>query len=656
MLKTTYFINNHEIVESTFDDLREYFMGQPVSKEIIEEILDRKFLDVNPSYYLYYPHLFKDFFYLRDTEILKKLSIAGFLYYKSTIYLDEIFDNRSRSGKSFDRFMIANYCQEETVKILSSIFDLGSEFWKLWNLRKVEFAKAYQLSNIGNNISSFEEFERLTDYKCAFGKIAIDALFCITDGKFEDVYNELLISHKNFYVAFQILDDIRDYEEDIVNSQFNIANYYLKETLIDMNDNLDLYVVKDQKKLLYLNGIVEKLYGDALHYLDKSAVIFQGNSLKENNCLWPYEIQRLNNTTVIHLLNIVGFLKVFDRQKIKNAVSEEHNTVDSVKIALKYIIDNQEDNGSWNDYFNNAGMSDVWATGFIACFLAELKSGAKLNEVLNRSKKFINEHKWSKTNTWGYNSSWIPDADSTSFALLALSSHGHNISQEQLVPWFSFQNGDGGFSTYNNKTLLKISLNTDSITDFDGWLQSHPCVSAVAYYLLCKLGIQNSESARLRQNLMMILSKPDKEAYWWNDFSYVSTFLLKAAIISKDQELKRICEDDIVLNYERTRDSENYFYIGLLVDALSQEKTILQKHSGILSDMVSLLKKNQKNDGSWEGNYSLRMPHPEIINPGKDNITWNKDTKGTNIIVKDFNGLFTTTVCLSAIYHFEQNV
>jgi hypothetical protein len=150
--------------------LFEYFKTTNYPLEVISEILDENFILSNPQYYLYYPYLFNNYFGIKDTKTLNLISISGFLYYKSIILIDDIFDNKNSNNK-FQNYFIANICQEETVKILSYFFYKDSSFWNTWNTRKFEYAKAYKLDKTLKNIKTYDEFEDLADYKSAFGKL-----------------------------------------------------------------------------------------------------------------------------------------------------------------------------------------------------------------------------------------------------------------------------------------------------------------------------------------------------------------------------------------------------------------------------------------------------------------------------------------------------
>ncbi len=630
-------------------ELLKYLKSKSYTIEIIEQIIDEDFIAYNPSYYLYYPYLFNEYFEITDKKTLNQLSISGFLYYKAIILIDDIFDNQ-HSTEKFKQYMIANICQEEAIKILSALFSQGSSFWNTWNRRKFEYSKAYKLDKSIITIKNFSEYEVLADYKSAFGKIAIDCLFHLSNKKKKDTYDNLLKTHSFFYTGFQIIDDINDYEEDVKNGQFNISKHELIKVLSKENDLIENYSVEEQKKLIYLKKVSENLYIKAINYLDKASNLINSfNNSKK--CLWLQEIYNLHNTSISHFLNINGFIEVYETKKNKVTYFSKHHSISDVLTnAINYLQTNQQTNGNWNDIFNDAGISDVWTTSFVTYSL--LKYDIK-DFKLTKTKEFISRSR-SSDNLWGYNKSWVNDADSSSFAFLCLQS---DIEiKKSLEKWLSFQNKDGGFSTYNNENTLLSSLNSPNIQNTDGWLQSHFCVSAVAYLVFIELKITDSKSFKeLRDYLISKFNSNEKHlSYWWSEDIYAINYILLGAVQFKDEQIISFCEnfiEKIIITNE-----DNYFFKGLLLHTLCLTDNLFNKHNKVITELVFQITSNQYKDGSWVENFSLRIPHPSIINPNNENLVWEKGNNGTNIIVKDYNRIFTTSSCLTALKAYERRI
>jgi len=566
------------------------------------------------------------------------------------ILIDNIFDNKNIKP-NFQKYIIANICQEETIKILSRLFGESSDFWKTWNIRKLEYSKAYMLDKTIKTIDDYSEFEKIADYKSAFGKIAIDSLYYLTQKKDPNTYKTLLKSHKFFYTSFQILDDIMDYKEDSENGQLNISRSELTKYLAVKNESIEDYTVEEQKKLIYLRGIASNLYNKAVNYINEALEILP-TSIAINS-LWENELKRLHNTGITHLLNINGFLDVYNSKKeLKYNLMKTVKLSNAIICSENYVINKQQLNGNWNDFFSDAGISDIWVTSYIIFSLSKLKTSATPS-VFVEARKFIKNNNLLN-GLWGYNKMWIDDADSSSFALLALKNF--ELNDCLLKKWFEYQNSDGGFRTYSNKNDLLSSLNSPIIKNVDGWLQSHFCVSAVAYLVFIELKITNKKKFKhLREYLINNLESEDETlSYWWAEDIYAIYYILSGAVLFKDTQILKLCEKKVERLIEQ--DVSNNYFKGLLLSTLCLTDFMFDKFNKNAIKLYYDIINNQYSDGSWNESYSLRIPHPSTLSIHNRINIWSKANKGTNILVKDHNRFFTTISCLTALNLYEKRI
>lgn len=637
-----------EVLKREFLDVLTTFITQnKIPDSIVGIILDENFIKSNPSYYTYYPHLFNKVFKVNDEQILKSLTLSGFLYYRAVMLIDEMFDNMSSSAKThFLSFLVSDICKEEAIKLLSECFSVSHPFWESWNKNKFQYAKAFEIDQVTHKINTYEDYEELADYKSAFGKVAIDALYHLSEEKDLVTYKNLLESHKFFYVAFQITDDISDFQEDLENGQFNIAIFELEKKI--GKEKLKELTISELKKKLYLEGIIELLYEKALFYLKKASLCIEVYELED----WKHEIQKLNNAIVKNKLNIQGFIKVFHvKNKLSNKIQVSSSESEAIEKGKKFIINELEkETGCWSDFFNDKGISDVWTTGFI---LSQNFWNNKDVSFLNIDKilSFLTQEK--KNNLWGYNTSWIEDADSSIYVMRTLLKHN---KIENIIPEiYNYQHVDGGFKTYKNKEEVIASLGLNSNTDITGWLQSHFCVSAGAYLLFNELEVYNEQSKKLRNYLLSNLENEQSlDSYWWHSNIYALGLLYKGAILNKDNELLSLVLVHIWnyiegKEYIKIKETNNYFYLGVLLEILSISNE-LDKYQKEKEEIISLLINNQLEDGSWKESEILQIPNPSVLNTRKQNIQWRVADKGTNIIITDFNRLFTTAVCLAGLH------
>jgi len=272
-----------------------YIKGLPISEYFKNQILDKNFVESNPSYYQNYPSVFSNAFLIKKPD-LDYLDIAGYLYYQATLFTDRLIDEKETAY-----FPLITICQEESIKILTSIYDLKSDFWIIWNKRKAEYLDAIYLEKKiqHKTIVTIKEYEILADKKAAFGKIALDSLFTL-DNKDEKMYQKLLLSHKYFSVAFQLNDDIQDFKEDLKNKQFNWAIYLLqKQKLPHTDPNL-------LEKYLYIRGISKEMYQLGIEYCDKALNIVENINVPE----WKEVLIYTKATFTNAILEIDNYLKV----------------------------------------------------------------------------------------------------------------------------------------------------------------------------------------------------------------------------------------------------------------------------------------------------------------------------------------------------------
>lgn len=248
-----------KIVGLVNSDIQSYVDDMPLSDNLKKEILSSDSLICHDMCYQYFASIFSDVFTVSDEEV-RLLNIAGWLYFQSIIYTDDVIDDNDLT-----KFSLISICQEESVKIFSSIFSLKHKFWKIWNVRREEYLSAilYEKKLFKQNKVTIEEYELLADAKSAFGKVAIDSLYCI-DNRSGNNYRKLLESHRYSTIVDQIADDIEDFEEDLEKGQFNWAIYLLKQQNIPLENPVIL------RKYFYIKGVMSTMYQLAADYCDKA--------------------------------------------------------------------------------------------------------------------------------------------------------------------------------------------------------------------------------------------------------------------------------------------------------------------------------------------------------------------------------------------------
>ncbi len=611
----------------------------------------------NPSIYLFYPYLFKDPFGLKDSRDLEKLSIAGFLYYLSLLQSDYLIDNKEEKDGKFikEKIFLIEALIGQSIKILSELFDYNSDFWNFWNKRKKEYHESilHESESTYNNFE-IDVYKKIAENKSAFAKVAIDSCYLISDKTNNDLYDRFLKSHTNFSIGFQILDDISDIREDYKNNQINYAIYIAKKNNLLINPDL----VEDDIKYFYYSDVILKIFEEAFSYFDLAVECL--GDYKDKCELWINVIKykKYENVQKIQTIklyqNVNSQLSNQSKIRIGDVTGDlQHDIASAIDKSIDYIL-SCFNTGYWEEYITQAGVSSYWATSFIGTQLRPLESEyPAINKVLNKAADYI---KSNKKPLWAFNEQWnVEDADTSNFCFLFLSDELKSDTSNHLEKWFAFQKDDGGFSTYNDENILRRYFSQENYFSYDGWTQSHFCVSSVALHVLYEYKeTYQDEWKKLNNYISDRLDKDLFDSYWWTDEIYCIYYISAISHLvdlPKDVIENKLKKLSLCQNANGSFSDffgESLFYTGLALMSLS---TIDNFQKNVESGIIYLLK-NQYADGSWENSHSLRIPRPENVIPEISNFN-NVKTFGVNVRAMEFKRLFTTSVCLNALYQLK---
>lgn len=620
-----------------------YINSLPVSKKVKEKLSDQKFIDKNPPFYLYYPLLFSSAFEVEKQQV-DKICIAGYLYYISNLLMDSVVDDKNTSA-----LYEAIICQEESIKLLTSVFGLDSKFWKYWNLRKGEYFKAIQIEKeikkSKTNSISFDEYKNLASLKSSFGMVAIDVNFLLSKSEQEHFYEAIINSHKLFSISFQLKDDLLDVKEDFNRDQFNWVSFsYFNQT---KNDGVDIELAN---KLIYIDGHAKEILNTCIDYLLKAKEEIKGINLPHWNDLIENEIRSIQST-IREIDEYIEILSV--ESNLSHNLLTNNNEAAAISKAINFIKINQKEDGSWHEFITQEGISNVWATSFVVSHLSCKELQSIFREQLDLALKFLRKEECDYL--WGYSSKWIPDADSTSFTFLAFMNNNIDISEASMKKWLSYQEKNGGFKTYNNDTLLLKHLNETDVSNISYWLKPYYCVSAVAFYYLIKSGKKELKNYKVLKNyLEKAILKDEVQSYWWTSPIYSYYYLALSYEILGDENIlnKIVCE---LVNMQNADGSfgdffgKNLFYTALGLEILLIKSNDYQEQ---IENAASYLLQSQFEDGSWNNSYALQLPSP--VRSLVSNTNFKISSKGTNVRAKEFNRLFTTVAVVRALVKYEK--
>lgn len=616
---------------------KKYIQKLDIPDNFKSQILDENFIKSNPIYYQNYPSLFSQPFFITK-ENLNLLDIAGYLYYQATLFTDLLIDEGDVS-----KFPLIGICQEESIKILTSIYGLTSDFWKSWNFRKNEYLQAIYLEKtfLRKENITIERYEELADKKSAFGKVAIDCLYTL-DNKNQNLYENLLLSHKYFSTAFQLNDDIQDFKADVINGQFNWAYYLLKQQNIE-SQNLEIL-----EKYLYIRGIAKGMYHLGISYCDKALQLVEKINVPD----WVKVLQDTKEAFITAIKEIDNYLEILRSEINLSKVKKEINDIQSaINKSITFIINRQNDDGSWREYINQGGISNIWATAFLTSKISESNCLKKAFEnEISKSLKFLNDNK--RNYLWSYNSTWIEDADSTNFALLSLLLNNVEIDTNIINHWVGYQNGEGAFSTYCDEKHLIKSLNDKNVTDISGWINTHNCVSAVSFYFLALYDRKSSFFIKLKEYFEIDFEEKT-DSYWWTSSIYTLNYLAKTYYFLEEfQKLNWIIEH-IEQRQNRNGSFSDKYGESMFYTSLAAEILLLDNDSKLKTEKaIFYLMSNQYDDGSWNNSNALQVPNSKNIKP--DNLVYPVSSFGMNVRAREFNRLFTTVSVLKTLTIYER--
>jgi len=324
--------------------------------------------------------------------------------------------------------------------------------------------------------------------------------------------------------------------------------------------------------------------------------------------------------------------------------------------AANFITIAQFSDGSWTDLIIDKLFAETWVTAFV---LQNISIAKQLydSEVLDRASNYLLE---SKKGLWSMNEMWIEEGITSAWTLLALKNCGLKIG-EYLSLWMEYQQDDGGFSSYKDKDILLKTINKENA---DGWLMSHPCISAIALSIL-----DDEESYRLeieKLNAYFVSAVKDGlwNSYWWTSPLLTTSFVMQ--YLANNQQIKeeKLIEKAVIQLIKLQNNDGSFgdiytkksaFYTSFAIKALCSSKKIFDENLNAVRKSIIWLIKNQFDDGSWDGTAAIRIPSFEEKDP-ESIKNWKLQGSYVNIRIKEEYRVLTTAVSLSALYaYFSMN-
>ncbi len=325
-------------------------------------------------------------------------------------------------------------------------------------------------------------------------------------------------------------------------------------------------------------------------------------------------------------------------------------TEDAIKKGINYLLSCNV-NGRWKGFTTLAGESDIWVTGFVLTHIINL---CEQTNTISESQNFLLQSRHS-SGGWSYSSHVPADADSTAWCLIALQSNNILAElEEEKAKTFLWSHFTGkGISTYRIDSGIREFISAPADEFIAGWTTAHPDVSIAAV-------LADLHNEKVPEILNWLIEQQENtgfiHSYWWRGPHYTTTLLLRALAsnqyqLSKDHaELIRnslvreqLADGGFGLDSSAT---QNPFTTALALESFTHLSYLGYDEDRNLCGNALLCSQNQ--NGSWAGDYILRIPAPYVINP-IEVASWNNADGGGNSLIEDKDGLFATAMACYAL-------
>jgi Prenyltransferase and squalene oxidase repeat len=327
----------------------------------------------------------------------------------------------------------------------------------------------------------------------------------------------------------------------------------------------------------------------------------------------------------------------------------------AIEKGIAHLL-SQTVNGRWNGFPTLAGESDIWVTGFV---LAHICSLCKQKDVLKESQNFLLQS-IHPSGGWSYSAQVPPDADSSSWCLMALQLcagfTGLALEKARAFLWSHFTST--GISTYHVESGIREFISAPDNETIVGWTAAHPDVSIAAI-------LADIQDEKVPAILNWLINRQTDEgfinSYWWRGPYYTTTLLLRALTRLKQHlpgEHAAITAAALVRNQLGDggfsldpSGGNDPFTTALALESFTHLSYLGHQPERMKCGNALLL--SQQDNGSWAGDFILRIPAPFVKDPSQVE-SWNCGNGGGNSFIEDKGGVFATAMACYALDCWRQ--
>lgn len=295
----------------------------------------------------------------------------------------------------------------------------------------------------------------------------------------------------------------------------------------------------------------------------------------------------------------------------------------AIARAERFLLAAQDANGGWRDFLLPAGLSDGWVTAYAGEALLG-GGGDRHRAAARRAWAFLHDQE-APTGGWSYNANVPGDADSTLWGLRlagALGEADSPLARRGFAFLDRHVRPDGGLATYADAAPIRAYVGLPGFVPFDGWTQSHVCVSAAGAHLDRYAG---GLAAYLLARQRADGSWP---GYFWFDSEYATGEAVRAlarrgaaAQPAVDRGTTWLIGRVAALVASQGPRSPA-FALACAAHALAERAEVSQARIAARRAGAALAAWQRPN-GSWGPSARLRVPPPYAIEPD-ENAVWRR--------------------------------
>jgi hypothetical protein len=589
-------------------------------------------------------------FYKINAKDLVKLKNVCEDYFKCALIIDNLVDNSISKYELIQGLAAFTEKYRSAIKTLRSLYPDESVFWNQFASNEQDhFHYLIKEQEMAGNLN----MEESTYFTLACGKSVILCSNVVTalaslSGNSSESHNRLLEFIRKIHIAFQLQDDVDDFNIDMESGQLSLAVNTVKQQLIQHLGSVP--GTEFVKKFFFTSGIAQHLLAKAVSEYDECSLLLQDFSAPKLLAFCNRERDKIN-AQIYEIALIVNKARVKAKQS-NIFVGNQIHAKRQMQAGANYLSEHLKED-KWQDFMTSAGSGTEWVTAFVAHSIAYYS--CPLTTALPRIIKNITKQSYNET---------IPlDVDSLQFFLIASNQLGIPISIEHRKSFLSFQQPDGGFSTYRDEEVLRKRLSLEDNYETSGWLSSHVCVSAVSAYILYH---QQDSVEQFKKLIYYLITNQFADgcwkSYWWSSDVYATSWavisLSQAGIyqenamrgkdwLANNQHQEGYWLDDI-------KKEHSCFFTALALQGLmTGSSRSITKYEDCIFKGIFWLLAQQTLDGSWPSSRILAIPAPNV-KKRDDVMHWRKSSLGVNVIVDDHVRIFTTATVINTLDMFKR--